>query len=272
MDAKTEALLLKARKGATAGFEAKQWETVLAACGFRVNRNSQTFIASHPRSGETFVETKREGYKRITFYDLPRALKKAGLDLELLVSEALGLPTLAEEAEAKKQEAIKESGRGTCQCCFGGFKSRDDVKLVLHGYERPGNGYVVGRCMGEGHPPFEVSCEQTKKFRQRLESIKAEAIAYKGRLEGGDVNLLTYHNKKYGIRETVDVLETIVRGAERLSQHETGNFYDTPSFEQLLKMEISQVDSKITHLNLDIAFLTRKIDGWTPVEWPVKKG
>jgi len=52
---------------------------------------------------------------------------------------------------------------GECQVCA----NRQIVQkglLVLHGYERPGDGAVAGECYGRGYPPYEVSCERLRWF------------------------------------------------------------------------------------------------------------
>lgn len=59
----------------------------------------------------------------------------------------------------------------TCPACFGRFKlhgAGDDERLVLHGYERPGDGYVLGRCFGVGLKPYELSVEGTVAFREYI--------------------------------------------------------------------------------------------------------
>lgn len=55
---------------------------------------------------------------------------------------------------------------GTCQCCFNSQKVNQagGLRISLHGYKRPGKGYITGRCRGEYEVPFEVSCEKTKAF------------------------------------------------------------------------------------------------------------
>ncbi len=50
---------------------------------------------------------------------------------------------------------------GTCQCCFA-TQVVNDGHLVLHGYRRPGDGYVHAECPGQRFAPFELSCEVAK--------------------------------------------------------------------------------------------------------------
>lgn len=52
---------------------------------------------------------------------------------------------------------------GTCGVCEGSFKVRG-TSVVLHGYNRPGEGYIVGRCFGEGRDAWEVSSAPAEQF------------------------------------------------------------------------------------------------------------
>ena len=46
---------------------------------------------------------------------------------------------------------------GNCQICEGDFKATPGGVIALHGYERPGTGYIKGRCPGEGTFAYEKS-------------------------------------------------------------------------------------------------------------------
>ncbi|MEQ6332927.1 hypothetical protein [Sphingobium sp. MK2] len=58
---------------------------------------------------------------------------------------------------------VTEDFIGTCQACFGEFKVNEASKLiVLHGYQRPGIGFILGNCEGHDHAPFEYDFQLTK--------------------------------------------------------------------------------------------------------------
>lgn len=64
-------------------------------------------------------------------------------------------------------------------------KSKDGhPTMVLHGYERPGYGYIVGDCFGVGYPPWELSPEGAeawlKELRVFLKSAKNVLVTAKG--------------------------------------------------------------------------------------------
>lgn len=64
---------------------------------------------------------------------------------------------------------------GICQACLGEFHVHGS-KMVLHGYKRPGTGYIEGDCEGVGHPPYELSCELQKvlvaRYRKRIADLQ----------------------------------------------------------------------------------------------------
>jgi hypothetical protein len=83
---------------------------------------------------------------------------------------------------------LTEDFIGTCQWCFGEYKTNSKKLVVLHGYARPGYGYTIGQCSGVGHAPFEYSHELTDK---RVEMLKSEIANGKDtlkKIDSGKVN------------------------------------------------------------------------------------
>lgn len=87
------------------------------------------------------------------------------------VNDALGTPSVQQEKAEKARNAPKPGNTGTCPCCFRTQKLTPKSKhgsdlsrpgMVLHGYERPGFGFIEGNCFGVGWPPFELSSEGTE--------------------------------------------------------------------------------------------------------------
>lgn len=60
---------------------------------------------------------------------------------------------------------------GTCQVCFS-LQRLPKGEMALHGYRRPGGGFIEGRCPGVGYLPYEQDCSQTKRW----EGIMAERV------------------------------------------------------------------------------------------------
>lgn len=93
------------------------------------------------------------------------------------------------KAEARRVREEERKGRradtvGCCPACWGDYvvKERRGGKLavVLHGYQRPGVGYTIGRCFGVGYAPLEVSTEGLDAFictiKSQLDGV-TEALA-----------------------------------------------------------------------------------------------
>lgn len=82
-----------------------------------------------------------------------------------------------------------ENRIGTCPGCWGEFKVQqgegETWLVVLHGYQRPGHGAIIGRCMGVSLQPVEHSPDGIvavlEHLRRRLDEVE------KARQEGGDI-------------------------------------------------------------------------------------
>ena len=82
---------------------------------------------------------------------------------------------------------VSEDYIGTCQACFGEYKVGDDRAMVLHGYLRPGNGEVRGRCCGTDHPPFEYGHALTDKIIVQCRQTAETCGATLARLRAGEI-------------------------------------------------------------------------------------
>lgn len=128
------------------------------------------------------------------------------------VLEALQMESYEAETERKKQERDERArvGKATCPCCFGAFMLAPKAKkgdrsmpgMVIHGYRRPGIGYLQGECFGNGWPPFELSSGGTKAYEGYLESILKELERGLGRLERDEEDTLILGLRGYSRKDT----------------------------------------------------------------------
>jgi len=110
---------------------------------------------------------------------------------------------------------------GTCQCCFnqqvtkvraGGMTFR----MVLHGYERPGDGWIIGDCRGHGEQPYELSCEFTKTWLGQVQGMLVRVRARLAALVAGEVTEIdaqvakTREERKYGDRSAYKTITVTV--------------------------------------------------------------
>jgi hypothetical protein len=83
---------------------------------------------------------------------------------------------------------------GTCPVCERPIRVRS-AKMVHHGYERPGSGRIVGDCFAVGQPPYEVSCEGTKKYRHVVQEKLHFCRGYLAKLRGGEIHSLGFDER-----------------------------------------------------------------------------
>lgn len=80
-----------------------------------------------------------------------RALREQRKALQAAIREDRTRRAASVKAEraAKRAEVTAE-----CQICENHQCLDRQGRLVLHGYQRPGDGYILGRCYGVGHLPY----------------------------------------------------------------------------------------------------------------------
>lgn len=171
----------------------------------------------------------------------------------------------------KKEKLLKNEGKalaagaGTCPACFGGFKlrSRRGAKnplLVLHGYERPGWGFVNGRCFGVDYPPFELSSEGTEAWLKELDATLKNLVASQASLE-----------KR--LRERTEDLDQInfvsQKGDHTL--HQERFTPDHPDWDKAVKRyrakaetDLAATVKSITEIRAEIVDLERRVSTWKP--------
>lgn len=176
-----QGLLLKARKGADAGFGVGDWERVLAAVGFRMERQKEgrelVGVKVTAPNGDVLNVEKEPGYRCIVFYGinlpgesrgvtLAEWAEKRGFNIRDLAAKVLGLETMGQERERRGYYERDWTNTGTCGVCERNIKMNDPERqeLVHHGYERPGDGGIHGDCFGVGYKPHELSPECAKNY------------------------------------------------------------------------------------------------------------
>lgn len=203
-------------------------------------------------------------------YRFKRYLLKPIATLIKLASDVAKTNARAEKKQA--HQADRDEKCGACPVCFGDYvvtshhdarNKRVTTKMVHHGYERPGVGYIVGDCHGVGFEPFEVSCEGTKSWlgvlKQTLVRTK-ELLAGVGKLE--TVSVVTgMKYAGYGRRRvSLPEYKTIKRGE--------------PGFDRQIEILRGQYERQIDSLKRDITTYTKHIADWKAQPFPrvVKKG
>ena len=159
----------------------------------------------------------------------------------------------------------KSEMKGTCQACFL-VQKLPNGKISLHGYERPGYGYIIGDCEGSYRLPYEQSCEVTKTVLQGYLTLKKMLIdkleKYKSLPDIIEHEMYVYHNsvkavKKIEVRKGSDI---------SYFKDDDGTFHIIPSYNDVLKQRIYETERDIKYAEDRISFLQGKIDQWKPTD------
>lgn len=178
---------------------------------------------------------------------------------------------------------------GTCQACFRSQQTANGL-LVLHGYRRPGHGYIIGNCYAMKYPPFEVSCERTKQFVAEVLkpalagaeaalvrlSARPATIRYTGNVYVGyshvDVMVELVRDEPEGHKPTQFKEERDVHYAGKLGYRRAGDVKMVyhPSYSDALRGLVHKTEQDIKRIRLDIADYEARIRDWKPVPWPAR--
>lgn len=129
----------------------------------------------------------------------------------------------------------------------------DDERGVLHGYERPGHGYIVGVCFGVGHQPWEVSSDALATWIEKLKAQAARAaqaaISVK-KLKTIEVNRGSERNPR---------MVTLTKGGP--SGYDN---YGSFSFEGEIEKRVSALKQEAKWLTDDAKRQTQRLKTWKP--------
>jgi hypothetical protein len=148
------------------------------------------------------------------------------------------------------QRKTTEDYIGTCQACFGEFKVGADKLMVLHGYQRPGDGYTHGNCAGYDHKPFEYEHTLTDKIIADLHEQIAKDVEYLRALKAGEVIKLFRMEKQYDANHRP--------AGDKLVEY-------TPQdrkWSQVLNSKISNVEADIRWNNGLVSHFQFRVDNW----------
>ena len=190
------------------------------------------------------------------------------------LGEVVSLNNLLKEAKAVVVKGRKPAVEPTivdltntavCAICGRRQKLDKQGKLVHHGFQISNGagdyfGQRIGSCFGVGHLPHELSNEANHAFDKLLHGMVGQKETALGRLQAGEITVLTRTKTEWkGIRK-VSVVEQIEAGHE--------------DFPKLLAREITQVQADIKGLHMTIEWNRKRTDDWKPqpLKYPRTKG
>ena len=166
-----------------------------------------------------------------------------------LAAEALGMDEFVVPEEHRQAGERSLENTGSCGVCFANVKLREG-KLVLHGYERPGDGQIAGRCIGTGLLPYEVS---TDGLEAKLDWMREElpgVVERIRRLENDEVGDFDFDRITKDGHERVEIR----RGH--------------PQFEMARQRELGEKRTRRKRLEATIAVYEGLVAGWRPRPLP----
>jgi hypothetical protein len=188
------------------------------------------------------VASIREGYL------FRKNLIKLFKVLAFLVKEAKKTRKSREKLDAIEAERGHRVGK--CPVCFGDFIA-DKGGMVLHGYQRPGHGYLVGDCYGVNFPCLETSVEGSVAYLEKvLKPGLVDALASLGRLQTAQ--------------------EVTIPGHSRLHKPKTYKAVDV-GFASAKERMVHDAERTVLFLNSDIQTFEAVISGWKSQKWPRKE-
>ena len=162
----------------------------------------------------------------------------------------------------------KSEHMGTCQVCFRLQKAPKD-RLSLHGYTRPGDGFLNGECIGSRELPYELSCETTKRVLANLETHLSQLKEYFTKLKNRKVPEFvweymakTEHGKEITKHITVHIGDARKPAPADRSMIYMYTYPHIPSYDEMLEKAIYQQERKISLTEYDIIAFKDKVKRW----------
>jgi hypothetical protein len=126
-------------------------------------------------------------------------------------------------------------------------------RMVLHGYQRPGLGWLHGRCFGVGKLPYELSSSGCFAYREAAERQRDAAQKILESIEKGTIESAWVYRRTKGFGSEKELVE-VKKGAA--------------DFEEALRVYALERKYEIEACDKEILRMTRMISDW--VEKPLR--
>lgn len=238
-------------------FKYKAWQATLSTRVKAPNGKSVAISKSVDRFLDSYASNEFDFLTGERFFDW---VQKSTPFLTQ-INEKLDTPPIEVEKQNridKRREEIKEIARtkeniGECPVCEGMFrllpknregKDKTMPGMVLHGYKRPGTGYIHSNCPGEFWPPFELSPEGTIYYLGLVKKSLSSAEERLKVLERDEIEVFygTSGNKEYKKSEM-----------------------DPKDWAKKYSEETEKQKEKVADIKREVKFYEKKISGWKAV-------
>jgi hypothetical protein len=147
---------------------------------------------------------------------------------------------------------------GTCPVCEGTFKVHGSA-MVLHGYERPGIGYIEGKCPGVDQPAYQISTQGCERYQSIMQGIADRTENRLHHIETHDDPISREERRQVPGKpwETENVKVTYRLGDAK--------------YDHAKRMLVAQVQSELRHATDEVKRMQRLIKNWTLLPLPTIK-
>lgn len=144
--------------------------------------------------------------------------------------------------------------RDECQICERQQSLDSTGDLGLHGYKRPGCGYIIGNCMGVGHKPYPA----TDALETYLTMVRGYIKTCKESLDRlPTLTEIAYTFPVYVNHKRESRTVTIRKGDVYRYDPETRN--TLPGFDDRIKVETAKLQSEIAFASKDESRVVKRI-------------
>lgn len=186
-------------------------------------------------NGESFdLVMKNRGHDLPDFYEWAEST-----DFFSQIANILGMNVWVNPADREYVYTREGVIVGHCAIC-GREQATKKGKMVRHGYQRPGVGYLVGMCFGAYEDAYEISPDACKKWIPELRRVIDTAQERLDGIENG--NIVPVYQEKHGRQER------IVQGDHQ--------------YKKYLDMETRSLETAIKYASSDIERMETKIANW----------
>lgn len=149
---------------------------------------------------------------------------------------------------------------GFCAYCQRDVKLDRRMRLVHHGYQRPGDGFIHGDCPLVGMSPYEVTAEPIAEIAVATKERLADIVRHLRDLEAGRVNKLSVVEEKYDDRtgKVTREFKTYEKGSEEVERKVYGGW------QFLVRGTIAKVKSEAKAYSEELKRLNGWVEKWSP--------
>lgn len=160
--------------------------------------------------------------------------------------------------------AIVTRHAGTCPICTGVFKVQGRA-LVLHGYKRPGAGYIIGNCFAVGRPPYELSADVCREWRERLQMIVDTMQTITKSLEARMPTELSETAGRMRPEHYIYHRDSAALSPNKMRYAgEPFNATENDDYERVRKNRIAELRHHLSMMKSDSERMTKLIAAWKP--------